>query len=151
MPTGKHIMKLEVPISKVWEFVRDMNNWAPLVPGYLEHKLISERQSTWKFKGDIGIIQKTVALRIDIKEWIEPTTVKFNLTGIHDNIAGKGYFAAKELTENLTEISGNLDIQAGGMKGPMVNSILKSLVPKTTEDLTEAVASKIEKVEVIVK
>ncbi|WP_058307082.1 CoxG family protein [Gracilibacillus massiliensis] len=151
MPNGKHNMKLEVPIAKVWEFVRDMNNWAPLVPGYLEHQRITERQSTWKFKGDIGIMQKTVALRVDIKEWIEPTTVTFNLTGIYDNIVGKGSFVAKEITANQTEIIGNLDINAGGMKGPMVNTILKSLVPKTTEDLTEAVANRIEKVEVIVK
>lgn len=40
-------------------------------------------------------------------------------------------------------MTGNLDITAGGAMGPMINQILKSFVPKTTEELTEAVGGKI--------
>lgn len=53
-----------------------IDKWAPLVSGYIEHQIISDRQSTWSFKGDLGFVKKTVKLRIDITEWTEPTRVK---------------------------------------------------------------------------
>lgn len=62
MPSGKHQMELNSPIKEVWLFVSTFDNWAPLVPGYLEHHMIHDWQSTWKFKGNVGLIQKTVHL-----------------------------------------------------------------------------------------
>ncbi|WP_412850212.1 hypothetical protein [Brevibacillus invocatus] len=50
----------------IWEFVSVMDKWAPLVPGYISHEIINDRQSTWTFMGDIGIMKKKVSLKIDI-------------------------------------------------------------------------------------
>ncbi|GKV56543.1 hypothetical protein NCCP2222_24900 [Sporosarcina sp. NCCP-2222] len=147
MPSGTHVIKLDVPIEKVWHFVSDMNRWAPLVPGYMEHEILSDTQSTWTFKGDIGIMQKTVKLQIDITEWKEPSLVTFNLTGINENFAGEGYFKAVAISDSETEMHGNLDITAKGVMGPMINAILKSFVPKTAEDLTKAIAEEITSIE----
>lgn len=147
MPSGTHALELDLPIEKIWNFVSDMNRWAPLVPGYIEHEILSEKQSTWTFKGDIGIMQKTVKLKIDITEWQEPSLVTFNLTGLNENFAGNGYFKAVSLSDSKTEMIGNLDITAKGMMGPMINTILKNFVPKTAEDLTKAIAEEIENIE----
>lgn len=149
MPSGTHVKELDVSIERIWDFVKDMDKWAPLVPGYIEHKILNERQSTWVFKGDIGIMQKTVKLRIDIKEWIEPTRVSFDLTGINENFSGSGYFEAESLSTDKTRMSGNLDITAKGMMGAMVNAILKTFVPKTAEELTEAIGNKIIEIETV--
>ncbi|ASN04582.1 CoxG family protein [Virgibacillus necropolis] len=143
MPNGIYQLELDIPIKNVWSFVSDMNNWAPLVPGYMEHKILNDRQSTWKFKGEVGIIQKTVSLKIDITEWQEPSLVTFDLTGLNENFKGDGYFKAEAINGRKTKITGYIAITAKGMMGPMVNSFLKSFVPKTTKDLTEAVAAKI--------
>lgn len=145
MPAGTHTVELDVGIQDIWNFVSDMDRWAPLVPGYIEHEIISENQSTWTFKGDIGIMQKTVKLQIDITEWDEPTTVTFDLTGLNENFAGNGYFEAESISEEKTKMTGHLDITAKGMMGPMINAILKNFVPKTAEELTEAVAGQINK------
>ncbi|WP_432361546.1 CoxG family protein [Sporosarcina sp. UB5] len=147
MPSGTHTAKLDIPIEKVWDFVSDMNRWAPLVPGYIEHEILSDKQSTWTFKGDIGIMQKTVKLQIDITEWKEPSLVTFDLTGLNENFAGNGYFKAEAISDSETIMHGNLDISARGMMGPMINTILKSFVPKTTEDLTNAIAEEITSIE----
>lgn len=147
MPSGTHTTELDLPIEKVWDFVSDMNRWAPLVPGYIEHEILSDKQSTWTFKGDIGIMQKTVKLQIDITEWREPTLVTFDLKGLNENFAGNGYFKAEVLSETQTVMHGNLDITAKGVMGPMVNAILKSFVPKTAEDLTKAIAEEITNIE----
>ncbi|WP_106496509.1 CoxG family protein [Lentibacillus sp. Marseille-P4043] len=143
MPSGEHQLELDIPIEHVWSFVSDMNKWAPLVPGYMEHEILHERKSTWKFKGEIGIIQKTVHLQIDITKWQEPTRVTFNLTGLNENVKGNGYFVAKTLAGNKTEVTSYLGVTAKGMKGPVINSVLKSLVPKTTRELTEAIATNV--------
>lgn len=143
MPAGTHTLEIDVPIQKIWEFIEDMNKWAPLVPGYIEHEILNERQSTWKFKGDIGIMQKTVSLKIDITEWIAPTKVTFDLKGISENFNGNGYFEAEAISDTKTKMTGNLDITAGGLMGPMINAVLKNFVPKTAEELSEAIANKI--------
>lgn len=143
MPSGTHEVVIDLPIEKVWNFVKDMDKWAPLVPGYMEHVIISDEQSTWTFKGDLGMVQKIIKLQIDIKEWIEPTTVKFDLTGLNENFAGDGYFLAEVITGNQTKMIGYLDITAKGMMGPMINGILKSFVPKTTVEFTDKIAEEI--------
>lgn len=130
MPSGKHTIELPVSIERIWNFVSDMNNWAPLVPGYISHEIQNERRSTWSFKGDLGFMQKTVKLQIDITSWIEPTKVTFDLTGLSDNFAGDGYFEAEALDESRTRMTGCLDITAKGAMGPMINSILKILCPQ---------------------
>ncbi|WP_462405434.1 CoxG family protein [Gracilibacillus sp. Marseille-QA3620] len=146
MPAGTHTVQLPVGIEEIWTFVSDMDKWAPLVPGYIEHEIINDRESTWAFKGDLGFMKKTVKLKIDITEWKEPTTVTFNLKGLSDNFKGGGYFQAEAIDENNTQMTGSLDITAGGAMGPMVNTILKNFVPKTAEELTVAVADKIREV-----
>lgn len=143
MPNGTHKVEIPVSIENIWDFVSDMNKWAPLVPGYIEHEILSDKQSTWKFKGDLGFMKKTVKLQIDIKEWVEPSKVTFDLKGLSDNFNGGGYFIAEKITDSSTSMTGNLDITAGGMMGAMVNTILKNFVPETAEQLTEAIAAKI--------
>ncbi|MFX3635975.1 MAG: CoxG family protein [Candidatus Pristimantibacillus sp.] len=147
MPNGSHNMELAVPIQNIWNFVSDMDKWAPLVPGYIEHEIINDRESTWSFKGDLGFMKKTVKLKIDITNWIEPTKVTFDLKGLSDNFVGDGYFEAKAIDANNTSMTGYLDITAKGAMGPMINTILKNFVPKTAEELTIAISDKIVEIE----
>lgn len=146
MPAGTHSIEIDVGIEQVWEFVSDMDKWAPLVPGYLEHKIINEQQSTWTFVSDSDIIQKTLKLQVDITEWSKPTLIIFDLKGLNEKFAGNGYFQATELGPNKTKITGNIDLLAKGMMGPMINRILKNMIPKIAEELTDAVANKINEV-----
>src|SRR5699024_6402829 len=149
MPSGLHEMKVDLPIEKVWSFISDMDNWAPLVPGYLEHDILNDRQSTWKFIGEIGVVQKTDNLTIGLSKWQESSKVTINLSGLNENFKGNGYFEALAIDERQTEITGYLDITAKGLMGPMINSVLRSLVPKTTKELTEATAYKMVDVETV--
>lgn len=142
MPQGIHEMDLDLPVQTIWEFVSVMENWIPLVPGYISHEIINERQSTWMFHGDIGIMKKKIHLQVDITEWTPPSLVKFNLTGINENFSGEGFFNTLSLGERRSKMTCSLDITAKGVKAPMINSVLKSLVPKTTTELAEAVANR---------
>lgn len=143
MPQGSHTVVVPLNIETIWAFVHDMNNWAPLVPGYIDHEIITERQSTWSFKGDLGFMKKKVKLQIDIKEWNEPSEVLFDLKGLSDNFIGDGYFKAESMDENTTNMTGYLDITAAGMMGPMINQILTKFVPQTAQELTDAIVAKL--------
>jgi len=144
MASKVYSMRVNAPIEGVWRFISDIDHWAPLVPGYIEHEIINEKESTWTFKSDIGIMKKKIQLKVDITNWIEPTTVTFNLAGINEKFKGSGSFEAKVIDKNQTLMTGSLNIEAQGALAKMVNSVLKTNVPEMTQELTEAVGIKIQ-------
>ena len=143
MPSGKHQVEIHVPIDHIWNFIKDIDNWAPLVPGYITHSRINERQSTWDFQNENGLIKKNISLLIDIQEWTEPTLVSFQLSSEKYN--GRGYFQAERLTPNKTNVTGYLEIEAEGTMSSMKNKILNSVLPKKTEELALAILEILEK------
>lgn len=142
MPSGMHQVVLEYPIEVIWDFVKEMDNWAPLVPGYLYHEKINNRLSTWEFAGDVAIFRKKVNLLIDIKEWDPPTKVSFDLTG--EKYQGEGYFEATAINRKKTKLTGFLEVNAIGSMDGMKNSFLKKVIPKSAEEMALAISTKIE-------
>lgn len=144
MPEGKHDIIIDVPIEQVWDFVKDMDNWAPLLPGYISHEKLNEKQSNWTFKETVGVLKKKISLQVTIKEWTEPTRVTFDLKGINENLTGNGYFNAENLGQNQTKMTGYLEMTAEGALAPVMNAVMKSSLPKSGQELTEAIAKKLE-------
>ena len=142
MPRALHNGEIALNQEVVWEFLKDYNNWAPLVSGYIGHDVQSDSQFTWIFSADLGFTKKTIKLQVDISELVSPTDVKFQLKGLSDNFSGNGYFKATPKAET-TEITGCLDLSAGGMMGMMINSVLESFMPKMTKELVEAISLKL--------
>ncbi|QDP99587.1 SRPBCC family protein [Lysinibacillus fusiformis] len=148
MATGTHTVEVPVEIENVWDFVSNMEKWAKLVPGYSAHTMIDDKNSTWTFKGNVGVLKKTVEVEITILEWIAPSKVTFKLKGISDNFSGNGYFLAESIDAGNTKMTGFLEVTAGGLAGPVLNPIFKPIVPKATQMLTDRVANKIKMVNV---
>lgn len=146
MPSGIHEIELDVSRSDIWDFISKIHKWAPLVPGYIEHEMINDRQSTWTIKGDFGIVQKTVKLQVDITEWNEPDCVTFNLSGLNEDIIGNGYFKIKYNSNIKTKMIGHLNLSAKGVVGALINAILNDFVPQMVTELTVAIGNKIEEI-----
>ena len=142
MPRALHNGEIALNQEVVWEFLKDYNNWAPLVSGYIGHDVQSDSQFTWIFSADLGFTKKTIKLQVDISELVSPTDVKFQLKGLSDNFSGNGYFKTTPKAET-TEITGCLDLSAGGMMGMMINSVLENFMPKMTKELVEAISLKL--------
>jgi carbon monoxide dehydrogenase subunit G len=145
MPYGKQEIAIDLPITDVWTFVKKMENWAPLVPGYISHEIVDEEQSTWTFKGDLGMIKKKIKMQVDITNWLEPTRVAFDLTGLNENFTGEGYFEAIALDGVPTKMTGYLNIEAQGPMSKLVNKMLESFVPQTASELTYAIGTHLQK------
>ncbi|WP_110927890.1 CoxG family protein [Bacillus massiliglaciei] len=144
MTKGTHNREISVQKKDVWDFVSSMNNWAPLVPGYIQHDVLNEKESTWEFKTDLGLLKKKIKLMVRITSWEEPDKVTFDLIGMNENFSGSGFFLSEYHTDQTTKMTGCIEIEAKGPKGPLANSLLKSYVPKLAAELTEAVAARME-------
>lgn len=141
MPQATHCVSVDLSNDITWDFLKDYENWATLIPGYIAHEVQSDKQFTWIFLADLGFTKKTIKLQVTITDLTEPTDVKFDLKGLSDNFNGKGYF---KLTSGVqTEVTGSLELAANGIMGMMINSVLENFVPKATVDLTESIQAKV--------
>src|SRR5688572_22560779 len=90
MPEVEYTTVVNLPPEKVWDFVKDMNNWAPFLTGYQKHEILTETDSIWTLKGDVGVLARTVELKAHITEWNGPERVSFTLAGINELVEGGG-------------------------------------------------------------
>ena len=144
MPSKKHSIIVHANAKKVWDFVRSMNNWAPLVPGYVNHKIINDTVSTWEFKIDMGLFKKKIEMKVTILEWKEPTKVTFDLEGINDHFKGNGYFMVEVKDANYTKMTGYLEINSTGTFPTITNNLMEPKLEEIAEELTIAVSKAIE-------
>ena len=94
MPSVEHSRPVAAPLADVWEFVRDMDNWAPLVTGYQKHEKLSENESIWFLKGELGGLTRIAEFKAIISEWDEQGRVVFTLEGRNEPVTGSGEFFA---------------------------------------------------------
>ncbi len=90
MPEVEYATTMSLSRPLIWDFVKDMNNWAPFVTGYQKHEIIDDTDSIWTLKGDVGILSREVKLRAHITEWIDEQRVTFTLTGLNEKVDGGG-------------------------------------------------------------
>lgn len=92
MPEVTYTTVMNLPVATIWDFVKDMNQWAPMLTGYQGHEVESETDSVWTLKGDVGILSRTVKLAVHITEWKDAEKVSFTLTGLNEVVEGGGTF-----------------------------------------------------------
>ncbi len=92
MPEVTYKTEMSVPIDRIWDFVKDMNNWAPMLTGYQGHEIEDDEHSVWTLKGDVGILSRTVKLAVVITEWVDGERVSFTLEGLNEAVSGDGTF-----------------------------------------------------------
>jgi carbon monoxide dehydrogenase subunit G len=90
MPEVEFTTRVGRPREVVWEFVKDMSNWAPYLTGYQAHEILSDTDSIWTLKGDVGVLARVVKLKAHVTEWNGPSRVSFTLTGLNEQVDGDG-------------------------------------------------------------
>ncbi len=90
MPEVEYVTTMKLAPEKVWDFVKDMNNWAPFLTGYQKHEIESDTDSIWTLKGDVGVLSRVVKLRAHVTEWNGPSRVVFTLHGLNEVVDGGG-------------------------------------------------------------
>jgi hypothetical protein len=90
MPEVEYSTRMHLTPEDIWEFVKDMNNWAPMLTGYQKHEILSDTDSIWTLKGDVGVLSRMVQLKAHVTEWNGPAKVAFTLTGLNEQVDGGG-------------------------------------------------------------
>ncbi|KEK25447.1 CoxG family protein [Bacillus gaemokensis] len=141
MAKGTNLMELQVPLDHTWNFISDINNWAPLITGYVAHKIIDDRHSTWRLHGDLGVVKRYINLNVKITEWQEHDKISFTIASPTNKLVGSGFFHAKAIDSSKTRITSELELKATGKGAFIFNGAMKPFVPKMTRRLTEAIAN----------
>lgn len=102
MAEHTHALTTHLSAETIWDFVRDMDGWAPFVLGYQGHEQRDERESRWTLKADLGNMTRSVDFRVVITEWVEPERVRFTLEGIGEDMRGEGLFRIEKLEGSAT-------------------------------------------------
>lgn len=103
MPEVEYTTVVNLPPEQVWDFVKDMNNWAPFLTGYQKHQILSDTDSIWTLKGDVGVLARTVELKAHITEWNGPERVSFTLAGINELVDGGGTLILGPYTQAVAD------------------------------------------------
>jgi carbon monoxide dehydrogenase subunit G len=82
----------KLSVDEIWDFVKDMDNWASCVTGYQSHEKQSDVDSVWILKGDVGVLARTLKFQVHITEWSGPSRVTFELKGLNEPMQGGGSF-----------------------------------------------------------
>ncbi len=99
MAEVEYTASAKLPIETIWDFVREIDNWAAFVTGYQSHQKRSETESIWTLKGDLGVMARTLSFQVDITEWAGPERVRFEMKGLNEPMQGSGCFELSRYDE----------------------------------------------------
>ncbi len=145
MPEVEYKNVVNAPMDTVWGFVSVMEKWAPFLKGYQKHEEINDKESVWILKGDVGVLSRTVEMKVNITDWDEDNKrVQFTVDGVNEKASGGGTFVALAKSDNETELAFKLEINAGGMIGPVVNVLLKPMLKPVAKEMADKIKEAIE-------
>ena len=99
MPQVTYSTTVPIARQKLWAFVENIDNWAPMMTGYVSHEIQDERRSIWVLRGDVGVLSREVRLGVTITAWEGPDRVDFELEGLNEAVSGGGTFLLSEAGE----------------------------------------------------
>ena len=113
MPEVSYRRAVNVPVERIWDFVQDMDNWAPMMTGYQSHEVKNDTESIWTLRGDVGILSRVVQLAVTITEWTGPNRVSFTLEGINEMVTGDGSFEIRSLEDEAAQVPAVVEEKPG--------------------------------------
>src|SRR3954462_8069774 len=93
MPEVEYSTALSLPRETIWEFVKDINNWAPFLTGYQKHEIESETDSVWTLKGDVGVLRRRARPKAHGAQWNGPGRGPSTPAGLDEVVEGGATFS----------------------------------------------------------
>lgn len=119
-----------VGIDSVWDYVKDMQNWAALMPGMREFNVIDDDDSQWILKVGVGGLVRTVTVDVHVDKWAGPEHVTFSYKLQGDPVLGGGTYDAVSSGPNETTIKLNVKVEGSGPMAPMWEAMGRPLLPQ---------------------
>ncbi|MEC1721466.1 CoxG family protein [Schinkia azotoformans] len=137
MPAAIESGRVELNIETMWNFIKDMGNWAPCMPGYVSFEEIDENISIWTLKGDVKIFKRKVDFHVTVTERVAPDTIAFTLVAEKEGIKGEGIYKAVPIGSNATDLEFRLNMEGKGMAKKVVDALMAKVLPRYCRELKE--------------
>jgi carbon monoxide dehydrogenase subunit G len=131
-------------IGTVWHYVKNMQRWAVLMPGYRECTVIDANDSRWTLKVGVGGLVRTVKVLVHVDEWCEPARVNFSYTLEGDPVQGSGSYTASQKGVQETDVALRVSVAGSGPMAPMWEAMSRPLLPKLAKSFAEKLKAEIE-------
>jgi carbon monoxide dehydrogenase subunit G len=144
MPTSIESGRIDINIETMWNFIKDMGNWAPCMPGYVAFNEVDDNVSIWTLKGDVKIFKRKVDFIVTVTDRTAPDRIAFTLVAEKEGIKGEGTYTAKAVGANETELEFNLKMEGSGMAKKVVDALMAKVLPRYCRTLKENLIEVIE-------
>jgi carbon monoxide dehydrogenase subunit G len=138
-------ISIDSSIENVWEYVKDIQKWASLMPGSRSCTVLSPDDSRWTLKVGVAGLVRTVNVLVHVDEWNEPQQVRFSYQLEGDPVVGGGSYRARRMTERETEVTLTIRVQGGGPMSPLWEAMSKPLLPQLAKSFAAKLKAEIEK------
>jgi carbon monoxide dehydrogenase subunit G len=135
---------IAAPMTRVWDFARDIRAWAKLMPGLKDCEVADEDHSHWTLKIGAGALVRTVKVTVQVERWAGPEEVDFSYTLAGDPVQGGGTYRATVITPNETQIALGIRVAGTGPMAPMWEAMGRPLLPKFARGFAEQFKAEIE-------
>jgi carbon monoxide dehydrogenase subunit G len=135
---------INVGIDALWHYVKDMQRWAALMPGYRECAVIDAHDSRWTLKVGVGGLVRTVKVLVHVDEWHEPMRVSFSYSLEGDPVQGSGSYIALQKGAAETEVVLRVSVAGSGPMAPMWEAMSRPLLPQLAKSFAERLKAEIE-------
>jgi carbon monoxide dehydrogenase subunit G len=136
-------------IDNVWEYVKDIRNWANLMPGAQTCTMINPEDSCWTLKVGAGGLVRTVTVLVHVEKWDAPTHVKFSYKLEGDPVVGAGFYNASPTSAHDTEIKLRIRVEGSGPMSRLWEAMSTPLLPQLVRSFAGRLKVEIEKAPVM--
>lgn len=146
MPHAHLEFDVSAAIDDVWDFVREIGNWAAQMPGCQSFEVVSEDDSIWTAKVDIGPFSQIVTAHVHVTKWQRPDEVCFEFQGRSDPFRGSGCYKS-EARDGRTHIRLDLSVEGSGPVASVLNALagpaLKKVGSQFADNLKRTIEAKL--------
>lgn len=144
MIEAEHSIAIDAGIDTVWDYVKDIRQWANLFPGCRECEIIDEDNSRWVIKVGAGGLVRTVNVLVHIDQWAGPEQVLFSYKLESEPVVGSGTYSARRLGAHETEIMLKVSVEGSGSMAPMWEAVSRPLLPQLAKTFSARLKAEIE-------
>lgn len=141
----KQTVLVDVAIDRVWDYVRDMQRWASIMPGYRECAIIDADDSHWTLKVGVGGLVRTVNVLVHVDQWDGPERVFFSYRLKGDPVNGGGSYTAARNGPDKTDVTLHVRVEGTGPMAPMWEAMGGPLLPQFAKAFAGQLKNEIEK------
>ncbi|WP_159982966.1 MULTISPECIES: CoxG family protein [unclassified Novosphingobium] len=131
-------------LGAAWDYARDVERWAEIMPGYQSCQIADEDNSLWILKVGVGGLVRTVKVAVHVERWDGPERVDFTFRLQGDPVEGAGSYRARPADGGGTEVELAVQVHGSGPMAPMWEAMGAPVLPRFARSFAEELKSRIE-------